>query len=156
MTFDERILGLALLLFGILVAWHSQAIPSVPGATFGPSLMPTIVGLLMAGCGLSIFIGGVRAADGGPLVDVSVWRGQRRGLACALWAISGVLVGILFMPVLGFPLFGVLYALPLMLLMRARPLPAAIVSVVVVLVAYFAFKRILFVPLPSGPLTFLG
>jgi len=40
----------------------------------------------------------------------------------------------------------------LMLLMGARPLHAVLTSVGLVLVAQFVFARLLFVPLPAGPL----
>ena len=156
MRFDDRLLGLALALLAAFVVVQAVEIPAVPGATFGPSLMPTIVGLVMGGCGLIVFAKGVRARAPGPLVDVSVWKGEYRGLACAAWAIGGAVAGIVFLPWLGFPLFGLLYALPLMLMMGARPLAAVPVALVVVLGAYLAFKQLLYVPLPAGPLTFLG
>lgn len=156
MRIDDRILGVGLALLALLIIWQAQTIPSVPGTTFGPSLMPTLIGLVMVACGLAVFLGGVRGAGTGPLVDVSVWRGQSRGLLCAAFAILGVVIGIAVMPSIGFPLFGLLYALPLMLLMGARPVAAVPVAVVVVLCAYLVFKRLLYVPLPAGPLTFLG
>lgn len=156
MRIDDRILGVGLALLALFIIWQAQMIPSVPGTTFGPSLMPTLIGLVMVACGLAVFLGGVRSAGAGPLIDVSVWRGQTRGLVCAAWAILGVVVGIAVMPWIGFPLLGLIYALPLMLLMGARPIAAVPVAVVVVLCAYLVFKRLLYVPLPAGPLTFLG
>lgn len=156
MRIDDRILGLGLVLLAFGIIWQAQAIPAVPGTTFGPSLMPTLIGLVMAGCGLAVFIGGLRAAETGPLVDFSVWKGQTRGLVCAAWAIIGVVLGIAFMPAIGFPLFGLVYALPLMILMGARPVAAVPVALVVVFSAFMVFKRLLYVPLPTGPLSFLG
>ncbi|WP_332712218.1 tripartite tricarboxylate transporter TctB family protein [Pelagibacterium mangrovi] len=156
MRFDDRIVGAALVLLALFVIWQGQQIPSVPGTTFGPSLMPILLGLLMAACGMTVFIGGLRAAGSVPLVDVSVWKGRPRALITAAWSILGVVLGIVLMPIIGFPVFGLLYAVPLMLLMGARLVAAVPVALVVVLAAYFAFKRLLYVPLPAGPLTFLG
>jgi putative tricarboxylic transport membrane protein len=87
---------------------------------------------------------------------VSDWNGQTRGLVAAAWAIAGTIVGILFFDRLGFPLYAFLFALPLMLLMGARPLMAIIVSLVVALAAFLVFYRLLLVPLPVGPLLFLS
>ena len=156
MRFDDRIVGIALVLLALFVIWQGQQVPSVPGTTFGPSLMPTLLGLAMAGCGVAVFVGGLRAAGQVPLIDVSVWKGRRRGLITAAWSILGIVLGIALIPVIGFPLFGLFYAIPLMLLMGARPIAAVPVALMVVLLAYFAFKRLLYVPLPAGPLTFLG
>lgn len=155
MRIDDRIVGMGLTLLALYVIWEARQIPAVPGASFGPSLMPTLVGIVMAGCGLAIFLGGLRAA-GGPVIDVSVWKGQRRGLLCAAWAIGGVMLGISFLPWLGFPLFGLLYALPLMLLMGARPVAAIPVALVLVVGCYLVFKHLFHVPLPTGPVMFLG
>lgn len=156
MRFDDRIVGVALALLSLFVIWQSQQVPSVPGTRFGPSLMPTVLGIVIAGCGVVNFLGGVRSAGAAPMIDISVWKDRRRGLLAALWSILGIVFGILYMPAIGFPLFGLLYALPLMMLMGARPIAAIPVCVVVVLLAYFAFKRLLYVPLPAGPLSFLG
>lgn len=156
MRIDDRVLGVVLALLALSIIWQAQTIPSVPGTTFGPSLMPTLIGVVMAACALAVFLGGLRSAGAGPLIDVSVWRGQTRGLICAAWAILGVVAGIAVMPLIGFPLFGLAYALPLMLLMGARPVAAVPVAVLVVICAYAVFKRVLSVPLPAGPLTFLG
>ena len=90
------------------------------------------------------------------MLDLSDWHGRRKGIVAAAWAILGTAVGILLFDRLGFPLFGFAFALPLMLLMGARPLMAAVVALAMVLATHFFFTRALFVPLPVGPLSFLG
>jgi hypothetical protein len=155
MRFDDRINGILLGLLALAIIVLARQIPAVPGTTFGPDLMPTLIGLGMAGAALRIFFLGLRSTTAGPWVDVSDWRGQTRGLVAAFWAIAGAILGILFLNQLGFPIFAVLYALPLMLLLGVRPLLSAIVSVVVALLAFLVFYRVLMVPLPVGPLLFL-
>ena len=155
MRFDDRIIGLLLGLLAFATIYLARQIPAVPGTTYGPELMPTLVGIAMAGAAVRIFYLGLRAATPGPLVDVSDWNGQSRGLVAAAWAIAGTIIGVLFFDKLGFPLYAFLFALPLMLLMRAKPLMAVIVSLVVALAAFLVFSRLLLVPLPVGPLLFL-
>lgn len=156
MRLDDRLTGLLLALLGIAVIVGARGIPAVPGTTFGPDLLPTIVGVALAVCGAVIFVGGVRAAGTVPWVDLSDWHGRGRGIVGAVWAIGGTIVGVLYLQTLGFPIFAFVFALPLMLLMGAKPLIAAIVSAVVALVAFAIFYYLLLVPLPVGPLTFLG
>jgi hypothetical protein len=156
MRLDDRISGLLIAFLGIVVVVAAREIPSVPGTTFGPDLLPTIVGVALAVCGATIFVGGVRAAGGGPLVDLSDWSGHGRGIIGAIWAIGGTLVGVFYLQTIGFPLFAFVFALPLMLLMGARPLVSTLVSVGVALIAFAIFYYLLLVPLPVGPLTFLG
>lgn len=155
MRLDDRIVGLLLGLLATAVILLARQIPAVPGTTFGPDLMPTLIGVAMAGAAARIFWLGWRAASPGPLLDVSDWNGQERGLVCAAWAIGGTLIGIFFLNDIGFPLYSVCFALPLMLLMGARPIVAVPVALVLTLAAYAAFTRLLLVPLPAGPLLFL-
>lgn len=156
MRLDDRLTGLFLALLGIVVGVAARGIPSVPGTTYGPDLLPTIIGVALTLCGGVVFVGGVKAASGGPWVDLSDWAGRTLGIVGAAWAIGGTIVGVFYLREIGFPLFALGFALPLMLLMGARPLVAAAVSVVVALVAFAIFYYLLLVPLPVGPLTFLG
>jgi len=156
MRIDDRIMALGLGLLAAVVIWSARGIPSVPGTTFGPDLLPMIVGVSLAACGVLIFVGGVRAAGTVPWVDLSDWAGRGRGIVGAVWAVGGTIVGVLFLQQLGFPLFAFVFALPLMLLMGARPVISIVVSAVVALVAFAIFYYLLLVPLPVGPLTFLG
>lgn len=155
MRFDDRIVGLLLGLLAIAIIVLARQIPAVPGTTFGPDIMPTLIGLAMAAAAARIFWTGWRTAVPGPLLDVSDWNGQSRGLLCAAWAIGGTLIGIFFLGDIGFPLYGFFFALPLMLLMGARPLVALPVAIAVTAIAYLTFSRLLLVPLPVGPLLFL-
>ena len=155
MRIDDRITAVVLGLLAAMVVWSARAIPAVPGTTFGPDLFPILIGLSLGGAAIGIFLEGVRTA-GGPLLDLSDWHGRRKGIAAAAWAILGTVVGILFFDRLGFPLFGFAFALPLMLLMGARPPVAIVVAAATVLGTHLFFTRALFVPLPVGPLTFLG
>jgi putative tricarboxylic transport membrane protein len=156
MRLDDRIIALALGLLALATIALAQEIPAVPGTTFGPDLFPVLIGIGLAAMALQIGIKRLRLPAGGPLVDVSDWHGRAKGLVAAVWAIGGVVVGILFFNALGFPLFGFFFALPLMLLMGARPAIATVVALVVVVGTFLFFTRALLVPLPVGPLTFLS
>lgn len=155
MRLDDRITGLLMGLLAIIVIVLSRQIPAVPGTTFGPDLMPTLVGIGLGGAAARIFYTGFRAASPGPWIDVSDWNGQTRGLVCAAWAIAGSLIGILFFNQIGFPLYGFFFALPLMLMMGARPVMAVLVSLAVTAITFLLFYKLLNVPLPVGPLLFL-
>lgn len=156
MRFDDRIIGIAFAALSLAIIGMATQFPSVPGTTFGPDLFPSLIGVVMFGLGVRIFIGGLRAPAGRGWINVGVWRGRARGLIAAAWVIGGIVVGIVFFDQIGFPLFGLLYALPLMLFMGARPIAATVVCLAAVLLSYFVFSRLLYVPLPVGPLWFLG
>ncbi len=152
MRIDDRLIGGALALLSLAIILGARELPTVPGTRFGPELMPTLIGIAMGVLSIRIFITGVLQNTGSGWVDLSEWKGPRRPVYCAIWTIAGVAVGVLLLPIVGFPLFGLGFALPLMLLMGARFLPAILTSVCLVLAAQFVFARLLLVPLPAGPL----
>lgn len=155
MRFDDRITGIALWALALFVIVMSWQIPSVPGTTFGPDLFPILIGTGFILTGTIIFLKGWRSAGNGPWIDLSDWHAHARGLIGSAWTIGGIIVAIMYFDEIGFPLFSLGYALPMMFLMGARPLPAIMVSVTSVAIAYLVFARIMFVPLPVGPLLFL-
>ncbi|QDY70644.1 tripartite tricarboxylate transporter TctB family protein [Qingshengfaniella alkalisoli] len=151
MRIDNRLFGIAIVLLGAAVIYEARHLPKVPGSTFGPGLMPTIIGICFSGLGIKIALSAfMKPADGMPLVDFSAWNNQGRGIIAAIWTLMGALLSILFLQPIGFPLLAVIYVFPLMLLMKARPVPAAIVAATTVLGLHYVFTNILFVPLPSG------
>ncbi len=156
MRFDDRITGLALWALSLFVIVQAWQIPAVPGTTFGPDLFPMLIGIGLGITGTIISVKGWCHAGRGAFLDLSDWHGRTRGLVAAAWTIGGIAVAIAFFSEIGFPLFALGYALPMMFLMGARPLPAVIVALVTVGIAFFVFSRVMFVPLPVGPLTFLG
>ncbi len=155
MQFDDRIIGGVLAAFSLTVIAMARQVEGVPGTVFGPDIFPTIIGVVMLAISVRIFIQGVRSAEHGPLVDLSAWSGQTRGIICAIWIIAGIVLGIALFEPIGFPVFGMVLALPLMLMLGARPVWATVVTLAAVMFAYFVFSRLLYVPLPVGPLTFL-
>lgn len=155
MQLDDRIIGILLGLLAVATIVLARQIPAVPGTTFGPELMPTLIGVALAGAAGRIFYKGFRVANPGPWLDVSDWHGQTRGLVAAAWSIAGTILALLFFNHIGFPLYAFFFALPLMLLLGAKPLMSVIISLALALVAFVIFSRLLLVPLPVGPLQFL-
>lgn len=151
MQVSDRVLGPGIVLAGGLLLTAALRIPAVPGAPFGPGLMPGLLGaalvLLGARIGLAAFMAGR-----GRLLDASEWRGNARGVLCAIWSLLGlVAVGLCF-DGLGFPICSFIYAFGLMLLMRARLPVAAVSAVLLVGFLDYGFGQLLGVPLPDGPL----
>ena len=151
MRIDDRIIGGALALLSLAIILGARGLPSVPGTTFGPALMPTLIGIAMGVLSIRILVTGLLQKSSTGWFDLSEWKGASRPVFCALWTLAGIALGIVLLPIIGFPLYGLGFALPLMLLMGARPLHAVLTSVGLVLVAQFVFARLLFVPLPAGP-----
>jgi hypothetical protein len=65
---------------------------------------------------------------------------------------AGVLVAIYTLPIIGFPLLGLVYTIGLMLLLQIRLFIALPVALIVILGLQYVFAQILYVPLSAGPL----
>ena len=152
MRIDDRLVGLFFALLGVATILAARRLSAVPGTTYGPDLMPILIGIGMLGFGLKIAAAGFSAARAGPWVDVGAWRGETRGMLAALWTVAGVGAAIPLLPMLGLPLYGLLFCLPLVILARARLLIAVPAVLATVLVAQFIFGGLLHVPLPAGPI----
>lgn len=175
MEISDRITGPAISLAGLALMGAAAQIPAVPGTPYGPGLMPGLIGAALACLGLRIGLrawlapaggdseGGASAAGAvqrgaaqrGAWIDLQDWRGNRRGLACAAYALLGMLALGLGFESLGFPLLAFLYALGLMRLMGAGLGRAALASALLVGLLDLCFGRLLGVPLPHGPLAIL-
>lgn len=68
---------------------------------------------------------------------------------------GGILLYILLFDSLGFVILALLNSTVLMIVLRNKLAPSLIVSMAVTALAYFVFTRLLYVPLPDGPLRFL-
>ena len=152
MRIDDRLVGLFFALLGVATILAARRLAAVPGTTYGPALMPILIGIGMLGFGLKIAAAGFSTARTGPWVDLGAWQGQKRGILAALWTVAGVGAAIQLLPVLGLPLFGLLFCLPLVILARARLTIAVPAVLATVIAAQFIFGELLHVPLPAGPI----
>jgi len=152
MRIDDRLIGLGMALLALAIIFGSLGLPSVPGTTYGPNLMPTIIGIGFAVLSIRIFIVGWRARDGARWIDLSQWSGRTRSLLCVVWTLGGIVFGLVLFEPMGFLLYGLAFMLPLMLLMGAGPVTAIATTVPTILLAQFGFANLMLVPLPVGPL----
>lgn len=150
MRIDDRLFGLFFVLLGVATILAARRLSSVPGTTYGPDIMPILIGIGMIGFGLKIAWTGFTTYSRSPWLDVTAWKGRTRGCLAAIWTILGIAAAIPFLSKLGLPLYGLLFCLPLVILTRAR-LWIAIPSVLAtILIAQFVFGEMLHVPLPEG------
>ena len=136
-----RLLGAALIALAAAAIASAQALV-VPFAAdpLGPRGFPTVVALVMGGCGALLLL--PRGAALPPM--------ERR---LAPWALVAAMAGyaLLLVP-LGFLLATALLAAAVALLFGARPLAALVTGALTSLALWALFDRLLDLPLPKGPL----
>jgi putative tricarboxylic transport membrane protein len=154
---NDALFGGVLWLLAAAILWQAASFPAMPGQSFGPALVPSVLagGFLL--CGLGLVLSGVRPRGAGPLVaPPAEWAsgGGRGRLLDAALVLGGLVVLILLWDRFGFLIGGALYTALLVYRFHGGGVARAVlVAAVACFVVDWAFRRLLLVPLPMGPLT---
>jgi putative tricarboxylic transport membrane protein len=151
MKLNDAILGALFALLGVVVLWHVQSFPYIPGQKFGAALFPGVVagGLLI--CGVLLSIRGIRATGrGGRLVSIDDWARDPVTVLRFLSVPVGLLFYVLTSNFLGFHIAASLAMLAWLLVFGLKPIAAVPLAIGFPIVMHLAFYKILRVPLPWG------
>jgi putative tricarboxylic transport membrane protein len=156
MKINDAVFGVLLLLAGVVVIVHVQSFPKIPGQQVGPALFPGLVAAGFVVCGALLVLSGIkarRAGEDAPWLRVGDWvRSPGHALAFAV-IVAGVAAYVLFANAIGFLVIAPLLLASWLLVLGVRPLPAIATAIVGSLVIWYAFYKLLRVPLPWGVLT---
>lgn len=144
---SDHVAGAAFVGFGILVLASSGELPigrlSMPGAGF----LPNMIAWLLVGLGALLFL---RARESAPFSEIG-WDDLKH--AAPVIAVCSLAI-LLYAP-LGFIVTMFLMLLSLLLIVERRNVfRASLYSLVVVMLAFGLFARVLRAPLPTGPFGF--
>lgn len=153
MKINDAIFGALLMLLGIVILVHVQAFPKIPGQEVGPALFPGLVAAGLAICGAMLVVSGVRNRGSDPWFRAADWVRSPQHAIAFIAIVAGVIAYILWADDVGFLLLAPLLLFVWFLTLRVRPVAAAITAIVVSLVIWYAFYKLLRVPLPWGWLT---
>jgi putative tricarboxylic transport membrane protein len=150
----DTILGALFALLGVVVLWHVQSFPVIPGQKFGAALFPGVISAGLVICGLLLTARGLRRpAPGGRLIAFDDWARNPVIVIRFLSVPIGLLFYVLTSDFLGFHIAASLAMLAWLLVFGMKPLPAVAVAIAFPIIMHLAFYKILRVPLPWGVLT---
>lgn len=145
----------AVLATGLLYA--SSAFAPIPGQDYGAGTMPRLIAWCGIALGVYMMASSLRTLPGALTPHLAEWTRSRRSVLSALAVLAVILFYIFFSEMLGFIPTSFIGLFALMLALRSRPHVAALASIATTLVVYYAFSRMLLVPLPRTEwLSFLG
>lgn len=153
MKISDAVFGAVLLLLGVAILVHVQAFPRIPGQQVGPALVPGILAAGLAICGALLIVSGWRKRATEPWSETADWMRSGRHLVAFVTVIGGIVAYVWLAQPLGFLIVGPVLLFVWFVVLGVRPLPAAVVAVVAALAIWFAFYKMLRVPLPWGVLT---
>jgi putative tricarboxylic transport membrane protein len=153
MRINDAIFGAIFALLGAVILLHVQSFPNIPGQQYGAAIFPGLVAAGFVVCGLLLVVSGFRARTEQPWFAAGPWLRMPRQVVAVTAIVLGVAVYLLLAERVGF-----LIVAPALLLAWFRALgvrwPVALIgAVVTTLVMWYAFYKLLRVPLPWGVLT---
>ena len=153
MKISDAIFGAVLLLLGVVIVVHVQGFPKIPGQQVGPALFPGLIASGLAVCGALLIVSGVRNRAAEPWYETAEWMRSGRHFVSFVAIVGGVAAYVLLANAVGF-----LIAAPILLwiwftVLGVRRPVAIVVALAATVVIWYAFYKVLRVPLPWGALT---
>jgi putative tricarboxylic transport membrane protein len=151
MRANDAICGLVLVVFAAVMAALTIPFPEFPGQNYGPDLLPRILAVALAICGVLLIKRGWQArAQGDPWFTRPAWMAVRVKVMRFLLVIAALLFYIFASDPLGFvPVSFVIIAV-LSIAFGGRTLWALVAALVATLAINYFFGSIMRVPLPRG------
>ncbi len=153
MKINDAIFGAVLVLLGLAVIVHVQSFPRIPGQQVGPGLFPGLIAAGFVVCGALLIASGIRSRVAEPWYETAEWMRSGRHFIAFTAIVGGVAAYVAFANTIGF-----LVVAPILLwlwftTLGVRRVPAVVVALVATIVIWYAFYKLLRVPLPWGMLT---
>ena len=152
MKINDAIFGAVLLALGLALLWHVQSFPKIPGQNVGPALFPGSVAAALVVCAVLLIVSGLRARAQGAWFEGLPWMRSGRHARAFVALIGATVAYILLADRVGFLIVSPLALFVMLVAFGVRRRSAAIVGVVGTLVIWYAFYKLLRVPLPWGVL----
>ena len=152
MKINDAVFGALLLVLGLAVLVHVQSFPKIPGQNVGPALFPGIVAAGLVGCALLLILSGLRSRPQAPWFEALPWVRSPRHIAAFVAVVGATVAYILLANRIGFLIVAPLALLAMFVAFGVRPIVAVVVAVAATLVIWYAFYKLLRVPLPWGVL----
>ncbi len=150
MKINDAIFGAFFLLLGLAVLVHVQSFARIPGQQVGPGLFPGVIASAMAVCGVMLMVLGYRRRATEPWGETAAWMRSGRHLLAFAAVILGIAAYVLLAERVGFLIVAPILMWTWLSVLGVRRMPALVVAVVATLIIWYAFYKLLRVPLPWG------
>jgi putative tricarboxylic transport membrane protein len=147
---NDAVTGAALVALGLVILWHIQGYPAMPGQKFGPAWFPGIIAAGLAICGVMLVVQGVQSRA--PILVLAQWTQRRKPVAGFVSIIAGLAFYVLASHPLGFHLTALSVTLLWLRVLGARWAVCIPVAILAPILIHLAFYKLLRIPLPWGVL----
>ena len=152
MKINDAVFGALLLVLGLAVLLHVQSFPKIPGQNVGPALFPGSVAGALVICALLLIVSGVRSRPQNAWFEGPPWMRSPRHAGAFVAVVGSTIAYIVLANAVGFLIIAPLALFAMFIAFGVRRRTAVIVAFVGTLVIWYAFYKLLRVPLPWGVL----
>jgi putative tricarboxylic transport membrane protein len=152
MKLNDAVFGVVLIALGAAVFAAIHGYPRIPGQNVGPALFPGLVAAGLIACGLLLVGGGLRERARSPWFVALPWLASRRHVAAFATLVASVIAYIGLADRIGFLIVAPVALFAMFRSLRVRGGPAALVAILASAAIWYAFYKLLRVPLPWGVL----
>lgn len=152
MKINDAVFGVVLLALGVVVLWHVQSFPKIPGQKVGPALFPGSIAAGLIVCALLLIVSGLRSRSRVAWLEAPAWMHSPRHVAAFVALVLSTIAYILFSTSVGFVIVASLGLFAMLVAFGVQRGMAVVVAVVGTIVIWYAFYKLLRVPLPWGVL----
>lgn len=152
MKINDAIFGALLLVLGLAVLVHVQSFPRIPGQNVGPGLFPGLVASVLIACAVSLIVTSLRSRSH-VWFEFLPWVRSPRHAGAFLAIVASTIAYIALANTVGFLIIAPLMLFVMFIAFGVRAVTSAVVAVAGALLIWFAFYKLLRVPLPWGVLT---
>ena len=153
MKINDAIFGAILSVLGAIVLVHVQGFPKIPGQQYGPGLFPGTVAAGFIVCGVLLFVSGIRSRAGDPWLAAGAWMRSPRHMRAVGAIVAGMVAYIVLADSIGFLILAPILLFAWFLALGVRWTTALGAAVLTTFLIWYAFYKLLRVPLPWGVLT---
>lgn len=150
MKLNDAIMGALMLALALLILFHIQGFPNIPGQNIGPAAFPGLLAILLGGCSLALIWRGWHARHGSAWIEFGSWLASPPHVVNFLVTVGVLVFYLVTADTLGFMITGVLLLSALFLSLRVRPVLILPIALVATLAVHTIFYKMLRVPLPWG------
>lgn len=150
MKFNDALFGAIFVALGIYLLFQIQGFPAIPGQQYGAGAFPGLIGIGFLVAGTLLVLAGIRHRAAAPWMVPGEWMASRRHVTAFACLLLGAVAYVLFADDLGFLLLAPAVLFVWFLVLGVRPMPALVTALLAVLLIWFAFYKLLRVPLPWG------
>lgn len=153
MKINDAIFGALLLVLGLTVLVHVQSFPKIPGQNVGPGLFPGLVASVLIACSVSLIVTSLRSRSHVAWFEFLPWVRSPRHAGAFLAIVASTIAYIALADTVGFLIIAPLMLFVMFIAFGVRAITSVVVAIAGALLIWYAFYKLLRVPLPWGVLT---